>query len=278
MKYYDVSGVRFAYDFLFDGFLKDNIEKYEIEKTEVKHKMRSILVDEIELPLSKPLVELSNKRIYQEDDREVVIIYSEDIPIIRVEKDDDYKNLVLQMKDDLEGLSEIEYVYNGILFMELCLYYSIQSIHGSALQIDDKVVIFSGPSGIGKSTHVNYWRDLIPSTRVINDDKPLLKIINDTVFVAGSPWSGKTKMNENISLPLHSIVFLEQGENNEVIELSQQQKILHIMRNINRPRQVDLWNKVSNVIEFLIQKVPMYKAAVSNDVDAAIEVKRKIGA
>jgi hypothetical protein len=95
--------------------------------------------------------------------------------------------------------------------------------------------------------------------------------------VSGSPWSGKTKRNKNITLPLHSIVFLEQGLSNQVRQLSNQEKVLHVMKNINRPRQDELWNKTQEVLEKLIYEIPMYLASITNSIEAAKIVKEKIG-
>ena len=84
-------------------------------------------------------------------------------------------------------------------------------------------------------------------------------------------------MNENISLPLHSIVFLEQGKTNVVSTLTKQEKIVHIMRNINRPRQSELWNNTLKILETIVEDIPMYKAVVTNSIEAANVVKKEIG-
>ena len=40
----------------------------------------------------------------------------------------------------------------------------------------------------------------------------MIRLIDDTPYVFGTPWSGKTDINDNISAPLFSIVFLKRGE------------------------------------------------------------------
>ena len=277
MKYYEVNGIRFGLGYLFDDFFDNNIEKYEIEQCDVNHIIETKMAKEIKIPSDIAKFKYKNREVYIEEDFERVYIYDGGFPVLMIESDSKFKNSTLFMVEDIDGASELEYVYTGIMFMELCLYHSIQSIHGSAISYDDQVIIFSGPSGTGKSTHVNYWLELDPLIEIVNDDKPLLHIKRNEVLVSGSPWSGKTKVNKNVSLPLHSIVFLEQAETNVINQLSEEDKVIHIMRNINRPRQDELWDKVSGIIEILIEDVPMYKASVTNSMEAAIAVKKKLG-
>ena len=61
------------------------------------------------------------------------------------------------------------------------------------------------------------------------------------------------------------------------MKLTEEQKMIHIMRNINRPRQNELWENVSDVIESMIKDVPMYQASITKNVDAAIAVKKALG-
>ena len=277
MKYYDVNGVRFSFNSQFKEYFIDNIEKYEIDKCKVNHSIETLMVKEITTPIGTPSIQMDSRFIFESEQGEIIVIYKNKQPVILIEKDFDYKKILLYIKEGLNGVSEIEYVYTGIIFMELCLFHSIQSLHGSAIQFKNQVIIFSGPSGVGKSTHVEYWKELDSTVKIINDDKPLLSLVKDRVFASGSPWSGKTRMNENISLPLHSIVFLEQGKTNEIIKLSKQEKIIHIMRNINRPRQSELWNNTLKILEAIVEGISMYKAIVTNSIDAADVVKKEIG-
>jgi len=277
MKYYNVNGIKFGLNYQFPDYLDDNIEEYETDECEVNHYIETKIVDSISIPSDLPKIKFNNREVYVDDDKERVYIYDKGFPILMIETDVEFKRSVLSLVKDTKGSSEMEYVYTGIMFMELCLYHSIQSLHGSAISYNNQAIIFSGPSGTGKSTHVEYWKELEPLIEIINDDKPLLNLKGDQIMVSGSPWSGKTKVNMNTSLPLHSIVFLEQGTANKIEVLSEDEKAIQIMRNINRPRQDELWDKVSDIIEYMIQEIPMYKASVKNDIEAAVAVRNKLG-
>ena len=76
-------------------------------------------------------------------------------------------------------------------------------MHGSALSFDGNGILFLADSGVGKSTHAKFWQKTFGDRIVmINDDKPLIKINDDGVFIYGTPWSGKYGINTNISAPL----------------------------------------------------------------------------
>ena len=101
-------------------------------------------------------------------------------------------------KDDVAdeaAASELEYsdkyyetlaIYRKIA--EALIPRNILLVHGSAVSVDGNCYLFTGPSGIGKSTHASLWKKMLGNdTTIINDDKPLLKISNDEVEVFGSP-------------------------------------------------------------------------------------------
>lgn len=101
------------------------------------------------------------------------------------------------------------------------LEYDILLFHCSALEIDGKAVLFTAPSGTGKSTHARLWREHFPDkVRTINDDKPLLKIEGQGVVVYGTPYGGKDGLQNNISAPVAAIAILEQRKENEIHRLS----------------------------------------------------------
>ena len=76
------------------------------------------------------------------------------------------------------------------------------AIHTSTICCQGKAVFFLGESGTGKSTHTRLWRENIEGAVLLNDDSPILRIIDGKPWVYGSPWSGKTPCYKNESYPL----------------------------------------------------------------------------
>ena len=93
--------------------------------------------------------------------------------------------------------------------------YGVLLIHGSALSLDEKGYLFVADSGVGKSTHAALWRDMFGErVKMINDDKPLLKVDGNRVLVCGTPWMGKHRLGSCISAPLYGVCFLHQSSEN----------------------------------------------------------------
>ena len=97
------------------------------------------------------------------------------------------------------------------------LEYNVLALHGSALCMDGKAIIFVARSGTGKSTHARFWRETFGDrVWMINDDKPMIRIESGKAFVYGTPWDGKHHLSRNASAPLRAIVKLERDAENHI--------------------------------------------------------------
>lgn len=89
--------------------------------------------------------------------------------------------------------------------------------HSSVVSYEGKAYMFLGVSGTGKSTHSNLWLKYIDGTELVNDDNPVVRILdNGEVWLYGSPWSGKTPCYRNVSYPLGALVNLKQAPENKI--------------------------------------------------------------
>ena len=93
------------------------------------------------------------------------------------------------------------------------------AIHSSAIECHGHVAIFLGESGTGKSTHTRLWRENIEGATLLNDDSPILRIIDGEVRIYGSPWSGKTPCYKNKSYPIAGFCRLSQAPHNKIERL-----------------------------------------------------------
>ena len=94
------------------------------------------------------------------------------------------------------------------------------AIHSSVLVKDDHAVLCLGESGTGKSTHTRLWREHIDGTTLLNDDSPIIRMVNGVPTAFGSPWSGKTPCYRNLSYPIKGFLRLSQAPHNKIRRLS----------------------------------------------------------
>lgn len=128
------------------------------------------------------------------------------------------EELAFEKQDD-ENFSDA-YLESLAVYRKICerlLDEDILLFHCSALAIDGKAYLFTGPSGTGKSTHARLWRERFgEQVTMINDDKPLLAFGENGIAVYGTPYSGKHRLQTNTCAPVEGIVFLKQAPENRI--------------------------------------------------------------
>lgn len=99
--------------------------------------------------------------------------------------------------------------------------YNTLEIHASVVSNTGQAYLFLGESGAGKSTHSRQWLENIPDSELMNDDNPVVRILDDgTVMAYGSPWSGKTPCYRNVSAPAGAFVSIRQCKENKATAMN----------------------------------------------------------
>ena len=94
------------------------------------------------------------------------------------------------------------------------------AIHSSVIECRGRGVLFLGESGTGKSTHTQLWREHIEGSTLLNDDSPIVRIVEGQARVYGSPWSGKRPCYKPRYVPIAGICRLSQAPHNVIRRLS----------------------------------------------------------
>ena len=165
-----------------------------------------------------------------------------------------------------------EYLRSGGIFNNRLILEGGTTLHGSCIAYKGGGVVFSAPCGTGKSTHTGIWKKVFKDDVVfVNDDKPAIRFHDNRPYVYGAPWSGKTELNTNISVPLKGIVFLGRGEENTIKKIGVAEAVCYL-NDQTFPSFHDraLFEKNMDVIERLIETVPVYKLDCNMEESAAI--------
>lgn len=168
--------------------------------------------------------------------------------------------LLTSRKNMYFSLTDFEYMYTGSAFADRLVRDGGAVLHGSAIACEGQGLIFTAPSGTGKSTHTGLWRERMGSAvPCLNDDKPAIRFKGDVPYVYGTPWSGKTDINCNMYVPLKAIIVIEQAPENALRKLSVREAVFHLTSQIVRP-YYDAANgaRTLDTVDRLIQTVPCY--------------------
>jgi hypothetical protein len=259
-------------DLLVGGYVEDCIPNYEIKQVgPADHCIQTKVVSSIDIPTTSALIQEENKWLYPTTLGETILSLDPKSKEVyaRIDYDDKYQQIVIQfLKDYPINYLEMEYVWTGILFLEIALTHGYTALHGSAICYKGNAIIFSAPSGTGKSTQTHLWTSLFKEITIINDDKPLLRVEEGIPMVYGTPWSGKDVVNHNISCPVLAIVFLRQEKINQIYPLSNEQIVLELIRNTYRPRQAHLAQMNLQLIDQLIPSTKIFRYGCTKETSA----------
>lgn len=174
-----------------------------------------------------------------------------------------------------EGIDEpiAENILLCNLFNRLLIRFGGSFIHSSAMMYDDKVYLVSANSGVGKSTLTRRWCRLYPeNTKIINDDKPSFRILDDKCFVYGTPFAGGTDIQCNKKGELGAIVFLERASENKLVRLNANQAMPLLFEQTPRYLSAAETNKLLDFYGVILEKYSMYKLYCTDSDDAVTAV------
>ena len=117
-------------------------------------------------------------------------------------------------------------------------------------------ILFSGPSGTGKSTQAELWRQYA-GAQVVNGDRSLVRPADGTVH--GILFSGTSGISRNISAPLRAIVLPVQAAEDRVYPLRPQERFVRLLNQCAYyPWAADSAGRMTELAARLVNAVPVY--------------------
>lgn len=196
--------------------------------------------------------------------------------------DESFKNVDLSVYDvePYGGLPIAQRIFYlmGDVFTYSVLKKGAGVFHSSAISYKGNGILFSAPSGTGKSTHTSLWKDVFgEDVSIFNDDTPILKIENDVCFAYGTPWSGKTAINSNIKVPLKAIVCLDRAETNLARKLTGLDAFYRVFNEFRKPPVGMLLDNCLTLMDCVLQKVPVFELLCNKEKDAVTTIYEAVG-
>ena len=157
-----------------------------------------------------------------------------------------------------EGYCESICMYRHIC--EIMPMYNVFLFHSCVVEVDGFAYAFTAKSGVGKSTHCALWLKTIPNARVINGDKPLVRLEKDGSLTAfGTPWNGKECWGCNASAKLAAVCFIERGEVNSIERVPEEEAIDRLIHQLYLRGSRQSVMQQLMLMDGLVKGVPFYR-------------------
>lgn len=193
-------------------------------------------------------------------------------------EDIEYEKAIYRENEAKEGICSRNYpdeyletlsLYRKIA--EIMPFYNVFLIHGAAVAYEDEAYLFTARSGVGKTTHVQNWLKVFKDNcKIINGDKPLIKISDKCVYVCGTPWQGKENYGNNLIVPLKSICVLKRGNENRIAQAKYSNEISTLLPQIYKSRDARSYSQTIELFERMTRLVPLYKLECTKDKESAV--------
>lgn len=176
------------------------------------------------------------------------------------EKNIDYSRNIIEIMN-------IEQVLNS---------YNTFILHSAFINWQNKGILFSAPSGTGKSTQAELW-ERFENAEIINGDKSGIKKVNDRWTAYGLPIAGTSGIYKNKKSEISHIIVLRQGKENKLTKLSPREAFIKLYSETI----VHTWDKefqenIINMITDVVKNVQIYQYECLPDKSAVDFLKNQI--
>lgn len=218
-------------------------------------------VEEVRLEKYETVYEASNFKILVNEKERVRVQYKDgNKNEVSWYLHHDLRNPNLYRISVCESTKRILHAINPLQFLELSEFlirYSAVILHGSVVEYQGKGIVFTAPSGTGKSTQASLWKQYYRAN-IINGDRAIVRKDFD-YQVCGSPYAGSSHIYKNENVGLTAIVVLKQAKNNKIRKMNKKEAYLCLLSEMS----VSRWDKktVEKQTEWLIQlidDIPVY--------------------
>ena len=168
-------------------------------------------------------------------------------------------NISIELDKAYSDLLGLDTVFSSMFALEKRAYEEGDLVlHCAYMEHDGEAVLFSAPSGVGKSTQAGLW-EKYRGSRVQNGDRALLVRGEVEWYACGWPVCGSSEICNNTKHPIRAIVTLSQEKENRVERLSPMQSFSKLYSEIT----VNSWDRSAQIssmdlLDELISRVPVY--------------------
>ena len=150
-------------------------------------------------------------------------------------------------------------------------------IHASCIMLGERAYPFIAQSGTGKSTHSSLWLKHIEGAELLNDDNPIIRIIDGKPYIFGSPWSGKTPCYRNRQALLGAVTRIDRAPQNSIERLGPVQAFASMLPACSSMKwDSAIYRNLCDAVTRIIETTPIYTLHCLPDQEAALLCHRTL--
>ena len=258
-RYFTIAGVRVCISGSRDCLFEDAglLAPFETEEGPADHELYCEVTETFAQPEGTLMYSDSERRVYCKDGVYTSCIGHPDAPYIRVERKGK-THFARFSKGALGGKISAKAALTALEVENMISQENGLLLHAAWIAHDNGAILFTAPSGTGKSTQAELWRQH-RGAEVINGDRAMIRFTKDGAHAVGIPFCGSSRISKNCCLPIRAVVYLSQAPHNRISSLEG----VTAFRRIWEGCSVHTWNredvaKAVDGVQKLISTVPVY--------------------
>lgn len=140
----------------------------------------------------------------------------------------------------------------------LFLKYRCLLVHASFIRWGQKGILFSAPSGTGKSTQAELWSSY-EQAEILNGDRAAVRKELDSWYAYGLPYAGSSGIYRNEKAKLEAVVVLRQSSKNSIREIGVGEAVRYLYPEV----MIHKWDTefvdiAVDILMELVKEIPIY--------------------
>lgn len=184
-------------------------------------------------------------------------------------KEESGPNVTIYLPQDAENKSWHRYYLTDLLNLERHLLQKDAFVlHASYIATPSGAILFTAPSGGGKTTQANLWIQHL-GARMINGDKAAISRKDGIWYAHGLPVSGSSEYYLNETMPIRAIVILEKWPDNQIFYQGPAAFPRIFSQVIQNTWDSDYTEKILDLVADAVSTIPIYLYRCTKETDAA---------
>lgn len=276
-RVYDIAGVRLRV-VVPEGYpcaVSEVLERFAVSGA-ADHTVEFCPVDRLSPPEGGLVYQDGGRRIYRFGERQIrydgSVGKSLDGAYLRIEREGD-RSFVQLLKSAAPAGITGKLVMDSLEAEHMICRSGGFLLHAAVIEVEGKAILFTAPSGTGKSTQAGLWQKH-RGAKTVNGDRAAVR--GGTVW--GIPFCGSSGLARPSVLPIAAIVYLSQAPESRICRLTGTAAFRRLWEGCS----INVWDpddmeRCTDAVSGTVASVPVYHLACTPDETAVLALAKEVG-